>query len=74
MEQPVQVPTKEGIEAQLSQMIARRSQLKDEVEMIEKQMPTLTGMLQLLHAQEAAAQQTADAKAQEMASTPITKK
>jgi len=59
-QQEVQVPTKEQLEGQLTQLVMQRSQLKDQIEAIEKQMPTLSAMLQLLGAQEAKAKQDAE--------------
>ena len=56
-QQAVQVPTKEGLEAQLTSLVIQRSQLKDQVEGIEKQMPVISGMLQLLAAQDAKAKE-----------------
>ena len=50
-----QVPTKGTLEDQITGLVVERSQLKDRVEAIEKQMPVISSMLQLLAAQEAAA-------------------
>ena len=47
-----QLPTKDGLEAQLTQLIVQRSQLKDQIEAVEKQLPVVSSMLQLLVAQE----------------------
>ncbi len=57
MNQEVQVPTKEQLTQSITQMILQRSQAKDQVELIEKQLPVLQGQLQLLNAQEAKAAQ-----------------
>jgi hypothetical protein len=38
----------------------QRSNAKDQIEQIEKQMPVINGMIQLLQAQEAAAAQAAE--------------
>ncbi len=57
---PVQVPTQEQLEAQLTAMVVQRSQLKDQVETIEQQMPSIASMIQLLSAQEARAKQEAE--------------
>jgi hypothetical protein len=59
MQQEVQVPSREELEGQLTQMVMQRSQLKDQIEQIEKQLPVLNGMVQLLQAQEAKAEQEA---------------
>jgi hypothetical protein len=56
MQQEVHVPTREELESQLTGLVMQRSQLKDQIEMVEKQMPTLNGMIQLLAAQEAKAE------------------
>jgi len=56
MAQQQQLPTREQLEAQLTQLAVQRSQLKDQVEQIEKQLPVINGMVQLLAAQEAAKQ------------------
>lgn len=58
-EAPIQVPSKEQLEAQLTQLVVTRSQLKDQVEQIEKQLPTVSSMIQLLSAQEAVAEAAA---------------
>lgn len=63
----VQVPTQEQLTAQISQITSARSLAKDQIEVFEKQLPVLTGMLQLLQAQEevgklAAAKATAKAE------------
>ena len=55
MAQETQVPTKEQLEAQLTGLVMQRSQLKDQIEAIERQMPTVSAMLSLLAAQEAQA-------------------
>jgi phage shock protein A len=54
------VPTKEQLEAQLTQLILQRSQMKDQIEQIEKQIPVLQGMVQLLAQQEADKQASED--------------
>ncbi len=56
----VQVPTREQLEAQLTAMAMQRSRMKDEIETIEKQMPSIAAMIQLLSAQEARAKQKAE--------------
>jgi len=53
--QEVQVPTQEQLQAQANQLIIRRSGLKDQIEQIEKQLPVITAMVQLLAAQAEAA-------------------
>ena len=55
-----QVPTAEQLTAQITQMIVQRAQAKDQVDMIERQLPVLQGQLQLLQAQEAAAKAAAE--------------
>jgi phage shock protein A len=54
-----QVPTREQLEQQLTQLVLQRSQLKDQIEQIEKQMPSLNALVQLLAAQEAVAEAAA---------------
>lgn len=54
MQQKVQVPTIEQLSQALTQMTLQRSQARDLIEQIEKQMAVLTGQLQLLQAQEKA--------------------
>lgn len=44
------VPTKEQLEANLTQLVMQRSQFKDQIEVIEKQIPVISGQLQLLAA------------------------
>lgn len=51
----VQLPTKAGLDGQMKELIIQRSQLKDQIEQIEKQLPVVAAMLQLLGAQEAKA-------------------
>ena len=53
-------PKKEQLEAQLMQLTVTRSQLKDQVETIEKQTRTIAAMLQLLAAQDAEAKAEAE--------------
>ena len=53
--QEVQVPTQEQLQAQANQLIIRRSGLKEQIEQIEKQLPVITAMVQLLAAQAEAA-------------------
>lgn len=61
--QPVQpVPTREQLEAQLTQSVLQRAALKDQLDEIEKQLPVINAMLQLVVAQEA----EAEAKAEEV--------
>jgi hypothetical protein len=60
VQQEVQVPTREQLESQLTQLVLQRSNAKDQIEQIEKQMPVINGMIQLLQAQEAAAAQAAE--------------
>jgi len=57
MQQAPQVPTKEQLVQAITQMVMQRSQAKDQIDAIEKQMPVLQGQLQLLNAQEAQAEQ-----------------
>lgn len=47
------VPTVEQITSAITNLIVQRSQMKDQVENIEKQLPMLQGQLQLLQAQAA---------------------
>jgi len=54
------IPTREQLESQLTGLIVQRSQLKDQVEKIERQMPSIASMVQLLTAQEAKAQADAE--------------
>ncbi len=56
-EAPIQVPSKEQLEAQLTQLVVQRSQLKDQIEQIERQLPSINALVQLLAAQAAAAEQ-----------------
>lgn len=49
--QEVQVPTMEQLQAQATQLVVQRAQLKDQIEAIEKQLPVINGMIQLLAAQ-----------------------
>jgi hypothetical protein len=56
VQQVPEVPTKEQLESQLTQMVLQRSNLKDQIEQIEKQMAPVVAMVQLLGAQEAVAQ------------------
>lgn len=58
MQQKVQVPTKEQLTAAITNMIVQRSQAKDQIEAIEKQLPILQVQLQLLQAQEQVATET----------------
>jgi phage shock protein A len=60
-----QVPTREQLETQLSQLVLQRSQLKDQVEVIERQIPTVSALIQLLGAQEAAAEAAAQEATEE---------
>ena len=55
------VPTRTELEAQLTQLVMQRSQMKDQIEGIEKAMTPLSAMIQLLTAQEAEAHATAEA-------------
>lgn len=55
----VQLPTKAGLEDQLTQLALQRAQLKDQVENIEKQLPVISSLIQLLGAQEAKAAEAA---------------
>ena len=57
-----QVPKKEQLVLQVHQLVMTRSQLKDQVETIEKQLPVLQGMVKLLEAQEAVAAAAAKTK------------
>jgi len=54
------VPTKEQLTGQLQQLIMQRSQFKDQIEQIEKQLPVIQGMIQLLDGQEAEAKAIAE--------------
>jgi hypothetical protein len=56
VQQVPEVPTKEQLESQLTQLVLQRSNLKDQIEQIEKQMTPVVAMVQLLGAQEAVAQ------------------
>ena len=63
------IPTREQLEGQLTGLVVQRSQLKDQVEQIEKQMPSIASMVQLLTAQEAkveADQRLADEQLKEL--------
>jgi hypothetical protein len=60
VQQVPEVPTKEQLESQLTQLVLQRSNLKDQIEQIEKQMAPVVAMVQLLGAQEAVAQAAAD--------------
>ncbi len=59
-QQQVQVPSRDELETQLTQLVLQRSQAKDQIEQIEKQMPVLSSMIQLLGAQEAVAKAKAE--------------
>jgi len=61
------VPTREQLEAQLTGLVVQRSQLKDQVEQIEKQMPSIASMVQLLTAQEKVAEAKAVARIEALA-------
>lgn len=56
MEQEVQLPTKAGLEAQVQELLLKRADLKDKIESIEKQLPVVSSLLQLLTVQEAHAE------------------
>ena len=56
----VKVPTKEQLQAQLNGLIIQRSQAKDQIESIERQLPVITGMIQLLNTQAMFAEQEAE--------------
>lgn len=56
-----QIPTRSELEAQLTQLVVNRSQLKDQIEQIERQMPSIASMVQLLQAQEEIAKASAEA-------------
>jgi len=56
------IPTREQLESQLTGLVVQRSQLKDQVEQIEKQMPSIASMVQLLTAQEKVAEEKAVAR------------
>jgi len=60
VQQAPQVPTREELETQLTQLVLQRSQAKDQIEQIERQMPVLSSMIQLLGAQEAEAKAKAE--------------
>lgn len=60
-QQEVKVPTRAELETQLTQLVVQRSQLKDQVEQIERQMPSIASMVQLLSAQEQQAKAVAEA-------------
>jgi len=55
MQQEPQVPTVEQLTQAITQMIMQRSQARDTMDAIEKQLPVLQGQLALLNAQAAAA-------------------
>ena len=61
-QQQVQIPSREELETQLTQLVLQRSQAKDQIEQIEKQMPALSAMIQLLGAQEQEAEAKAEAE------------
>ena len=50
-QQALQVPTIEQLTQAITQAILQRSQARDAVDNIEKQLPVLQGQLQLLQAQ-----------------------
>ena len=52
--QALRVPTIEQLTQAITTMIMQRSQAKDQIDQIEKQLPVLQGQLQLLNAIEAA--------------------
>lgn len=52
------VPTLEQLEAQLNATVMQRAALKDQLEEIEKALPVIFGQVQLLKAQQAAAEAT----------------
>jgi len=54
------VPTRAQLETQLTQLVLQRSQMRDQIEQIEKQLPVVQGMIQLLAGQEAEAQAEAE--------------
>ena len=49
--QSLQVPTIEQLTRAITQVILQRSQARDTIDNIEKQLPVLQGQLQLLQAQ-----------------------
>lgn len=55
MQQAQQVPTVEQLTQAITQMIMQRSQARDTVDQIEKQLPALQAQLQLLNLQAEAA-------------------
>ncbi len=57
MQQQVQVPTKEQLEAAVTQMLLQRGALKEQLEQLDKQIVPVQAQLQLLQAQEAVAAQ-----------------
>jgi len=56
MEQAQPVPTAEQLTQAITSMIMQRSQARDTMDQIEKQLPVLQGQLALLNAQKAAAE------------------
>ena len=52
-----QVPTKEQLTAQITNLVVQRSQAKDQIEQIESVIPVLQGQLQLLNAQDEGAKE-----------------
>ena len=51
MNDQVQVPTADQLSQAVTQMILQRSEAKDKIEQIERQLPVLQAQLQLLNAQ-----------------------
>ena len=51
MNDQVQVPTADQLSQAVTQMILQRSEAKDKIEHIERQLPVLQAQLQLLNAQ-----------------------
>ena len=60
-QQEVRIPTRQELEAQLTGLVVTRSQMKDQVEAIERDMAIVSGQVQLLGAQEAKAKADAEA-------------
>lgn len=51
MQQQMKVPSIQELEAGLTQMTLQRSNLKDQIEQLERQIPVIAGQIQLLRAQ-----------------------
>lgn len=50
-QQKFQVPSIEELQKQITQLMLQRSQMKEQVEQVDRQLPVLNGMLQILVSQ-----------------------